>query len=168
MCVFSTHSLVKDPPFSKLDLISCRNVLIYLDEELQDRLMRTFHYALPPGGYLFLGPPKASRATPGCSPPSTRSTASCGAANAGAALPAFQPPGGRRAAVDGSAGPPYPVKTGSTRRSRRVMEQVFPRLLRNRRQSRDSALLRRRDRRIISSRRRVRPASTCSTFCART
>lgn len=55
MCVFSTHSLVKDPPFSRLDLISCRNVLIYLDEDLQDRVMRTFHYALLPGGYLFLG-----------------------------------------------------------------------------------------------------------------
>ncbi len=55
MCVFSTHSLIKDPPFSKLDLISCRNVLIYLGDELQDRLMRTFHYALRPDGYLFLG-----------------------------------------------------------------------------------------------------------------
>jgi two-component system, chemotaxis family, CheB/CheR fusion protein len=55
MCVFSAHSLVKDPPFSRLDLISCRNVLIYLDEELQDKLMRIFHYALLPGGYLFLG-----------------------------------------------------------------------------------------------------------------
>ena len=55
MCVFSTHSLVKDPPFSKLDLISCRNRMIYLDEELQARLMRAFHYALLPGGYLFLG-----------------------------------------------------------------------------------------------------------------
>lgn len=55
MCVFSTHSVLKDPPFSRLDLISCRNVLIYLEEELQDRLMRTFHYALLPGGYLFLG-----------------------------------------------------------------------------------------------------------------
>ena len=55
MCVFSTHSLVKDPPFSKLDLISCRNVMIYLGEDLQDRLMRTFHYALQPGGCLFLG-----------------------------------------------------------------------------------------------------------------
>lgn len=55
MCVFSTHSLVKDPPFSKLDLISCRNVMIYLGEDLQERLMRTFHYALRTGGYLFLG-----------------------------------------------------------------------------------------------------------------
>ena len=49
------HSIVKDPPFSRLDLISCRNVLIYLDTELQDRVMQTFHYALNPGGFLFLG-----------------------------------------------------------------------------------------------------------------
>ena len=42
MCVFSTHSLVKDPPFSRLDLISCRNDMIYLDEMLQDRLIRTY------------------------------------------------------------------------------------------------------------------------------
>jgi two-component system, chemotaxis family, CheB/CheR fusion protein len=56
MCVFSTHSIVKDPPFSKLDLISCRNVLIYMEADLQERVLRTFHYALKPGGILFLGP----------------------------------------------------------------------------------------------------------------
>jgi two-component system CheB/CheR fusion protein len=55
MCVFSTHSIIKDPPFSKLDLISCRNLLIYIDAAMQDRVMRTFHYALKPGGRLFLG-----------------------------------------------------------------------------------------------------------------
>jgi two-component system CheB/CheR fusion protein len=55
MCIFSTHSVVKDPPFSKLDLISCRNLLIYLAGSLQERLIRTFHYALAPSGYLFLG-----------------------------------------------------------------------------------------------------------------
>ncbi len=55
ICVFSTHSLIKHPPFSKLDLISCRNLLIYLDADMQDRVMRTFHYALKPGGRLFLG-----------------------------------------------------------------------------------------------------------------
>jgi two-component system CheB/CheR fusion protein len=55
MCVFSTHSVIKDPPFSKLDLISCRNLLIYLDTDLQDRVLRTFHYALRPGGLLCLG-----------------------------------------------------------------------------------------------------------------
>jgi len=56
MCLFSVHSLIKDPPFSRLDLISCRNVLIYLGAELQQKLMRLFHYALRPGGYLLLGP----------------------------------------------------------------------------------------------------------------
>jgi two-component system CheB/CheR fusion protein len=56
MCVFSTHSLIKDPPFSRLDLISCRNVLIYLGQDLQDLIMRNFHYALLPDAYLFLGP----------------------------------------------------------------------------------------------------------------
>jgi len=56
LCIFSVHSLVKDPPFSRLDLISCRNLLIYLDHELQDRVLGTFHYALNPGGILFLGP----------------------------------------------------------------------------------------------------------------
>jgi two-component system, chemotaxis family, CheB/CheR fusion protein len=56
VCVFSVHSLIKDPPFSRLDMISCRNLLIYLDHELQERVLRTFHYALNPGGLLFLGP----------------------------------------------------------------------------------------------------------------
>ena len=55
MCVFSTQSVIKDPPFSKLDLISCRNLLIYIDPAMQDRVMRTFHYALKPDGRLFLG-----------------------------------------------------------------------------------------------------------------
>ena len=55
MAIFSIQDLVKDPPFTKLDALSCRNVLIYLDSELQKRLLRLFHYALRPGGILFLG-----------------------------------------------------------------------------------------------------------------
>ena len=54
-CIFSTHSLVRDPPFSRIDLISCRNLLIYLDVELQAQVVPIFHYALRPGGHLFLG-----------------------------------------------------------------------------------------------------------------
>ncbi len=53
--VFSEQDLIKDPSFSKLDLISCRNLLIYLDADLQKRLIPLFHYALLPGGRLFLG-----------------------------------------------------------------------------------------------------------------
>lgn len=56
LCIFSTQSLIKDPPFSRLDLLSCRNVLIYLKSELQNRLIPIFHYALRPGGILLLGP----------------------------------------------------------------------------------------------------------------
>ena len=55
MCVFSAHSLVRDPPFSRIDLISCRNLLIYLTADKQDALVPIFHYALRPSGYLFLG-----------------------------------------------------------------------------------------------------------------
>jgi two-component system, chemotaxis family, CheB/CheR fusion protein len=55
MVVFSEHDLIKDPPFSKLDLISCRNLLIYMSSELQQRLMPLFHYALVPDGILLLG-----------------------------------------------------------------------------------------------------------------
>ena len=54
-CVFSAHSVIRDPPFSRLDLISCRNMLIYMKAELQGRIIPLFHYALRPGGFLFLG-----------------------------------------------------------------------------------------------------------------
>jgi two-component system CheB/CheR fusion protein len=53
--LFSAHNLLKDPPFSRLDLITCRNLLIYLKREAQERVFDTFHYALRPGGLLFLG-----------------------------------------------------------------------------------------------------------------
>ncbi len=56
MLVFATQSVIKDPPFTKLDLIVCRNLLIYLDGETQRRLLPTFHYALRSKGLLFLGP----------------------------------------------------------------------------------------------------------------
>jgi two-component system, chemotaxis family, CheB/CheR fusion protein len=56
VCVFAAHDVTKDPPFSKLDLISCCNVLIYLSAALQERVIPTFHYALKPTGFLKLGP----------------------------------------------------------------------------------------------------------------
>jgi two-component system, chemotaxis family, CheB/CheR fusion protein len=56
ICIFSIHSFIKDPPFSRLDMISCRNVMIYLGADLQRGIIPLFHYALRPGGYLFLGP----------------------------------------------------------------------------------------------------------------
>jgi two-component system, chemotaxis family, CheB/CheR fusion protein len=55
MCIFAKQNLVKDPPFSNLDLVSCRNLLIYLGPVLQRRVIPSLHYALKPAGYLMLG-----------------------------------------------------------------------------------------------------------------
>jgi two-component system CheB/CheR fusion protein len=62
--LFALHDLLKDPPFSHVDLVSCRNVLIYLDRELQEQVCSTFHYALNAGGYLFLGAAEAAENPP--------------------------------------------------------------------------------------------------------
>jgi two-component system CheB/CheR fusion protein len=56
VCVFARHNVAQDPPFSNLDLVSCCNVLIYLGEELQRKVLSTLHYALKPTGFLILGP----------------------------------------------------------------------------------------------------------------
>jgi two-component system CheB/CheR fusion protein len=61
--LFAKHSLLLDPPFSQIDLIVCRNLLIYLDREVQRDIMQMFHFALRPGGYLFLG---TSESADGC------------------------------------------------------------------------------------------------------
>ena len=55
MLIFSEQNVIKDPPFSKINLISCRNVLIYMGKQLQKKLIPLFHYALNPDGFLFLG-----------------------------------------------------------------------------------------------------------------
>jgi two-component system CheB/CheR fusion protein len=54
-CVFALHNLAKDPPFSRLDLVSCRNILIYMGTPLQQKVLQTLHYALKPHGLLLLG-----------------------------------------------------------------------------------------------------------------
>jgi two-component system CheB/CheR fusion protein len=55
-CIFARHDVMRDPPFSRLDLVSCRNLLIYLDAVAQRRVMQVFQYALRPHGYLMVGP----------------------------------------------------------------------------------------------------------------
>ena len=65
MVLFALHDLLKDPPFSHVDLISCRNLLIYLDRDLQEQVCSTFHYALNPGGYVFLGSSESLDIPPG-------------------------------------------------------------------------------------------------------
>ncbi|PTB22875.1 chemotaxis protein [Trinickia symbiotica] len=58
--LFALHNVLSDPPFSRLDLVCCRNLLIYLDREAQIDILRTFHFALRPGGHLFLGTSEAA------------------------------------------------------------------------------------------------------------
>jgi two-component system CheB/CheR fusion protein len=55
LCIFSSHNLLGDPPYSRMDMISCRNLLIYLDAETQGHVISVLHYALKPGAFLFLG-----------------------------------------------------------------------------------------------------------------
>ena len=72
MCVFARHDLTRDPPFSRMDLISCRNVLIYLEPRLQERVFATFHYALAPTGFLVLGPAESAGASSALFAPARR------------------------------------------------------------------------------------------------
>jgi two-component system, chemotaxis family, CheB/CheR fusion protein len=126
MCVFSTHSLVKDPPFSRLDLISCRNVLIYLEEELQDRMMRMFHYALSPGGFLFLGNAESASRHARLFAPVDKKHRVLRRRDAGATLPALQP---QTVPVLQSPAPPVRRHPGADRIDKaigRIMQQYAP------------------------------------------
>jgi two-component system CheB/CheR fusion protein len=62
--LFASHNVLRDPPFSKVDLISCRNLLIYLNREMQERTLEIFHFALRSDGYLFLGSSESAEIVP--------------------------------------------------------------------------------------------------------
>ncbi len=64
MCVFAIHNFLKDPPFGRMDFISCRNVLIYMEPYLQKKALTTFHYSLNPKGYLLLGKSETTSGVP--------------------------------------------------------------------------------------------------------
>ena len=72
MVVFAIQNAIKDPPFTKLDLVSCRNLLIYLEPELQNRLILAFHFALKSGGVLFLSPSETIASHPDLFAPLSR------------------------------------------------------------------------------------------------
>lgn len=63
LIVFSVHNVLADPPFSRLDLVACRNLLIYIESKVQEEVVELFHYALRPNGYLILGPSETARPT---------------------------------------------------------------------------------------------------------
>ncbi|HEX8116561.1 MAG TPA: CheR family methyltransferase, partial [Pyrinomonadaceae bacterium] len=62
--LFAPHNVLRDPPFSKLDLVSCRNLLIYINRQTQEQVLEVFHFALRPGGYLFLGSSETAETLP--------------------------------------------------------------------------------------------------------
>ncbi len=130
LCVFSVHSVVRDPPFSKLDLISCRNLLIYLDAALQDRLIPIFHYALRPGGFLFLGPSESiARQEAYFTEIDKKHRLFERRNDTPAVLPSLPlSPSPLRGAVASSSGTPNrpPQETGVERGARRVMERYAP------------------------------------------
>jgi two-component system CheB/CheR fusion protein len=64
LCIFARQDVIKDPPFSNLDLISCRNFLIYVQSELQERIISTLHYALNPSGFMVLGNAESAASYP--------------------------------------------------------------------------------------------------------
>jgi two-component system CheB/CheR fusion protein len=64
MILFAPHNVLRDPPFSKLDFVSCRNLLIYLNREAQERVMSVFHFSLLPDGFLFVGSSESAESLP--------------------------------------------------------------------------------------------------------
>jgi len=127
MCVFSTHSIIKHPPFSKLDLISCRNLLIYLDAGMQDRVMRTFHYALKPGGRLFLGSSESvTRTTKLFDVQDKKHRIFRRRESEGASLPSLPDNGVRPGAAPPPETPPRHSDDRLEREARRVMERYSP------------------------------------------
>jgi two-component system CheB/CheR fusion protein len=64
LVMFAQHNVLRDPPFSKLDMVSCRNLLIYLNRETQERVLETFHFALRQNGYLYLGASESAENLP--------------------------------------------------------------------------------------------------------
>jgi two-component system, chemotaxis family, CheB/CheR fusion protein len=125
MCVFSEHSVLKDPPFSKLDLVSCRNVLIYFDNDLQHRVIQTFHYALRSGGHLFMGPSESvAREAKLFTVIDKKHRILRRQDNVGATVPGFQ-----RAMLPRTAEPPplpARVEDRLDRSARRVMDKYSP------------------------------------------
>jgi two-component system CheB/CheR fusion protein len=84
--VFAPHNLLRDPPFSRLDLVACRNVMIYLQRDVQREIIDLFHYALRPDGVLVLGTPRPWKAR-SCSAWRARPTASTASATCGLPSP---------------------------------------------------------------------------------
>jgi hypothetical protein len=116
MVIFAPQNVIMDPPFTKLDLLTCRNLLIYLDAGLQKKLLPLFHYSLNPGGVLMLGTAETI---------GERQRPVCGVARQ---EPALSPPGAARAPGWWSFPPSFPAWCdGRKRRKPACRERTGPR-----------------------------------------
>lgn len=127
--VFAPQNLLSDPPFSKLDLISCRNALIYLEPEVQTRLISLFHFALNEGGYLLLGPAETVGPGAGLFQPISRKWRlfrKAGAARGDVARAPIGPWTGRRAPVESFEPLRRPAQGPSEVMQRLLLDEYAP------------------------------------------
>jgi two-component system CheB/CheR fusion protein len=128
MCIFSRHNVIKDAPFSTLDLVSCRNLLIYLNSELQNRVIPLFHFALLPGRFLFLGNSENITRHPKLFAPVDRRVRIFRKLETRTRLPPDFPitTAARRAAVEMPAVRNFGADVGLERRAQRIAERYAP------------------------------------------
>jgi two-component system CheB/CheR fusion protein len=128
MCIFSQHNVIKDAPFSKLDLVSCRNLLIYLNAELQNRVIPLFHFALLPARFLFLGNSENVTRHPKLFAPVDRRARIFKKLETGTRLPPEFPitTAGSRAAVEIPPVRSFGPDVGLERRAQRIAERYAP------------------------------------------
>ncbi|MDH2347640.1 CheR family methyltransferase [Bradyrhizobium sp. SSUT77] len=129
MCIFSQHNVIKDAPFSKLDLVSCRNLLIYLNAELQNRVIPLFHFALLPDRFLFLGNSENVTRHPKLFVPIDRRARIFKKLETGTRLPPEFPitaAAGRAAAVEVPPSRSFRPDVGLERRAQRIAERYAP------------------------------------------
>ena len=128
MCIFSQHNVIKDAPFSKLDLVSCRNLLIYLNGELQNRVIPLFHFALLPNRFLFLGNSENVTRHPKLFTPVDRRARIFKKLETGTRLPPEFPitTAAARAAAEVPQVRAYGPDVGLERRAQRIAERYAP------------------------------------------
>jgi two-component system CheB/CheR fusion protein len=128
MCIFSQHNVIKDAPFSRLDLVSCRNLLIYLNAELQNRVIPLFHFAILPDRYLFLGNSENVTRHPKLFVPVDRRARIFRRLDTGTRLPPEFPISAATGLTPSDPPPVHPRRSdvGLERRAQRVAERYAP------------------------------------------
>ena len=128
MCIFSQHNVIKDAPFSKLDMVSCRNLLIYLNAALQNRVIPLFHFALLPDRFLFLGNSENVTRHPKLFVPVDRRARIFRKLDTGTRLPPEFPisTAASRASIELPQGRARTPDVGLERRAQRVAERYAP------------------------------------------